>query len=70
MEIKFVFLILNVVLINSWQPYVAMSFVRVKAPVEIYNCRAKFKVNKDGTVLQFRENSPGEMICSFFLQKS
>jgi hypothetical protein len=55
---------------NHWQRYVAMSFVRVKAPVEIYNSRAKFKLNKDGTVLQFRENSPGEMICSFFLKKS
>ncbi|MEO3703972.1 hypothetical protein [Trichormus azollae] len=51
---------------KHWQPYFAMSFDRVKAAVEIYNCRAKFKVNKDGTVLQFRENSPGEMICSFF----
>jgi hypothetical protein len=45
-----------------------MSCERVKAPVEIYNCRAKFKVNKDGTVLQFRENSAGEMICSFSLK--
>jgi hypothetical protein len=37
-----------------------------KKPVEIYNCRGKFKINKDGNVEQFTENSPGEMICSFF----
>ncbi|MBD2293777.1 hypothetical protein H6G06_09800 [Anabaena sphaerica FACHB-251] len=49
-----------------WEYSASVSVDGVKIPVEIYNCRAKFKVNKDGTVSQFRENSPGEMICSFF----
>jgi hypothetical protein len=49
-----------------WEYRAAVSVDGVKAPVEIYNCRAKFKVNQDGTASQFTENSPGEMICSFF----
>jgi hypothetical protein len=49
-----------------WEYRVSVSIDGVKTPVEIYNCRAKFKVNKDGTVTQFKDNSPGEMICSFF----
>ncbi|TAF11179.1 MAG: hypothetical protein EAZ77_01545 [Nostocales cyanobacterium] len=49
-----------------WEYRASVSVDGVKTPVEIYNCRGKFKVNKDRTVSQFAENSPGEMICSFF----
>ncbi|MBD2567707.1 hypothetical protein [Anabaena lutea] len=49
-----------------WEYRAVVSVNGVKTPVEIYNCRAKFKLNKDGTFTQFRDNSPGEMICSFF----
>ncbi|MEA5576867.1 hypothetical protein [Anabaena sp. UHCC 0451] len=49
-----------------WEYRASMSIDGVKTPVEIYNCRGKFKVNKDGTVSQFTENSSGKMICSFF----
>ncbi|WP_353931361.1 hypothetical protein WJM97_01805 [Okeanomitos corallinicola TIOX110] len=49
-----------------WEYRASVSINGVKTPVEIYNCRGKFKINKDGTVTQFTENSPGEMICSFF----
>ena len=49
-----------------WEYRVSLSIDGVKTPVEIYNCRGKFKVNKDGTISQFKDNSPGEMICSFF----
>jgi hypothetical protein len=49
-----------------WEYRAAVSVDGLKTPVEIYNCRAKFKVNQDGKVVQFTPNSPGEMICSFF----
>jgi hypothetical protein len=49
-----------------WEYRASISVDGVKTPVEIYNCRAKFKVNQDGTLVQFKENSPGEIICSFF----
>jgi hypothetical protein len=49
-----------------WEYRAAVSVDAVKTPVEIYNCRGRFKVQKDGSVTQFIENSSGEMICSFF----
>lgn len=48
-----------------WEYRASVIVNGVKTPVEIYNCRGKFKVNKDRTVTQFKENSPGKMICSF-----
>jgi hypothetical protein len=49
-----------------WEYRASISINGKKSPMEVYNCRGKFKVNKDGTISQFTENSPGEMICSFF----
>ncbi|TAE60929.1 MAG: hypothetical protein EAZ76_12265 [Nostocales cyanobacterium] len=49
-----------------WEYRASVSINGTKTPVEIYNCRGKFKVNKDGTVKQFEDNSPGELICGFF----
>ncbi len=49
-----------------WEYQAAVSVDGVKTPVEIYNCRGKFKLTKDRTVIQFTQNSPGEIICSFF----
>ncbi|MBD2386099.1 hypothetical protein [Cylindrospermum sp. FACHB-282] len=49
-----------------WEYRAAVSVDEVKIPVEVYNCRGRFKVKKDGSITQFTQNSPGEMICSFF----
>lgn len=49
-----------------WEYRAAVSVDGVKTPVEVYNCRGRFKVQKDRSVLQFTQHSPGEMICSFF----
>jgi hypothetical protein len=49
-----------------WEYQASVSINGNKKPVEVYNCRGKFKVSKDGNVMQFKDNSPGEMICSFF----
>ncbi|NET01269.1 MAG: hypothetical protein F6K61_11995 [Sphaerospermopsis sp. SIO1G1] len=49
-----------------WEYRASVSINGVKTPVEIYNCRGKFKVNQDRTISQFKENSAGEVICSFF----
>jgi hypothetical protein len=46
-----------------WEYRVSVSIDGVKTPVEIYNCRGKFKVNKDGTISQFKDNSAGDIIC-------
>ncbi|MBD2663868.1 hypothetical protein B6N60_05147 [Richelia sinica FACHB-800] len=49
-----------------WEYRASVSIDGVKTPMEVYNCRAKFKLNQDGTVSQFIPHSPGEMICSYF----
>jgi hypothetical protein len=49
-----------------WEYQAAVSVDGVKTPVETYNCRGRFKLQKDRSVIQFTENSPGEIICSFF----
>lgn len=49
-----------------WEYQAAVSFDGVKTPVEVYNCRGRFKLQKDRSVIQFTQNSPGEIICSFF----
>lgn len=49
-----------------WEYQAAVSVDGVKTPVEVYNCRGRFKLQKDRSVIQFTQNSPGEMICSFF----
>ncbi|WP_232317126.1 hypothetical protein [Anabaena sp. CA = ATCC 33047] len=49
-----------------WEYQASVSVDGVKTPVEIYNCRGRFKLQKDGKVIQFTQNSPGEVICSFF----
>ncbi|MBH8576172.1 hypothetical protein I8752_24900 [Nostocaceae cyanobacterium CENA369] len=54
---------------NYWEYRAVVSVDGVKRPMEVYNCRAGVKVQRDGTVLAFKHNDPGELICSFF-QKS
>ncbi|HLP88040.1 MAG TPA: hypothetical protein VK184_05465 [Nostocaceae cyanobacterium] len=49
-----------------WEYRAAVSLDGVEQPVEVYNCRGKFTIQKDGQVVQFTKNSPGTMICSFF----
>ncbi|WP_445214883.1 hypothetical protein [Brasilonema sp. UFV-L1] len=54
---------------NYWEYRAAVSVDGVKRPIEVYNCRSRVKVQRDGTALPFEHNDPGELICSFF-QKS
>ncbi|MDJ0798890.1 MAG: hypothetical protein QNJ51_19070 [Calothrix sp. MO_167.B12] len=49
-----------------WNYRVAISIDGEKKPVEIYNCRSKFKIQKDGKIVSFTENSPGNFICRNF----
>ena len=49
-----------------WEYRVSVSVDGVKTPVEIYNCRGKFKINQNSNVEQFKKNRSGEMICGFF----
>ncbi|MEG4083495.1 hypothetical protein QUA34_07715 [Microcoleus sp. POL10_C6] len=54
---------------NYWEYRVILSVDGVKQPLEVYNCRDRTTVKKDGTVLAFGQNNPGEIVCRFFNQK-
>lgn len=54
---------------NYWEYRAIVSVDKVKKPLEIYNCRSRSTVTKDGKIVPFTENDAGEMICSFFNKK-
>lgn len=54
---------------NYWEYRAIVSIDGVKQPVEIYNCRSRSRVKKDGTLLPFAEKDAGKLICSFFKHK-
>ncbi|MEG4043838.1 hypothetical protein QUA25_04530 [Microcoleus sp. Pol17C6] len=54
---------------NYWEYRVILSVDGVKQPLEVYNCRDRTTVKKDGTVLAFGQKNPGEIVCRFFNQK-
>jgi len=49
-----------------WNYRATISIDGEKKPMEIYNCRSKFKIQKDGKIVSFTENSPGQFICKNF----
>jgi cytochrome c oxidase assembly protein Cox11 len=38
----------------------------VKKSVEVYNCRDRKKIQKDGIALPFEKNDLGEIVCRLF----
>jgi len=51
---------------NYWEYRVVISIDGKKQPLEVYNCRKRIKINRQGDIIPFQTNSPGEIICSFF----
>jgi hypothetical protein len=49
-----------------WNYQVAISIDGEKQPVEIYNCRSQFKIQTNGKIVPFADNSPGQFICRNF----
>ncbi len=49
-----------------WEYRAAVSIDGVERPIEVYNCRDRLRVRKEGTVVPFEANGPGELICRFF----
>ena len=54
---------------NYWEYRVILSVDGEKKPLEVYNCRDRTKVKKDGSMLAFGEDNPGEIVCRFFDRK-
>lgn len=51
---------------NYWEYRAAVSIDQVVRPIELYNCRDRFRVRQDGKVIPFQTNGAGKLICSFF----
>jgi|ERR671932_350088 hypothetical protein len=49
---------------NYWEYRAAISIDGVARPIELYNCRDRVRVQKDGTVVHFERNDPGEILCN------
>ncbi|MBD2057263.1 hypothetical protein H6F88_14750 [Oculatella sp. FACHB-28] len=49
---------------NYWEYRASVSIDGIARPIEVYNCRDRQRIQKDGTVTPFVENGPGELICS------
>lgn len=49
---------------NHWEYRASVSVDGVAKPVEIYNCRDRLRIQKDGTAVPFITDDPGELICS------
>ncbi|NJK48696.1 hypothetical protein HC931_11400 [Candidatus Gracilibacteria bacterium] len=49
-----------------WQYLATVSINGVERPMEIYNCRDRFRIQNDSKVQSFKPNGAGELICSFF----
>ena len=54
---------------NYWEYRVILSVDGEKKPLEVYNCRERTTLKKNGTMLAFGENNPGEIVCRFFHKK-
>ncbi len=51
---------------NYWEYRAIVSIDNRKRPMEVYNCRDKYTIEYDKAIIPFKENSPGELICSLF----
>lgn len=49
---------------NHWEYRVTISIDGVAQPKEVYNCRDRKTVKKDGTIAPFQTDTPGELICN------
>ncbi|AFZ11758.1 hypothetical protein Cri9333_0841 [Crinalium epipsammum PCC 9333] len=48
-----------------WEYRIAVSIDGVERPIEIYNCRDRTILSKDGSLAPFEPNSAGALICNF-----
>jgi hypothetical protein len=51
---------------NYWEYRASVSVDGIKRPIEVYNCRDRIRIRKDGAVVPFESDGAGELICHFF----
>ncbi|WP_346341746.1 hypothetical protein [[Phormidium] sp. ETS-05] len=47
-----------------WEYRAAVKIDGVARPIELYNCRQRVRVGKNGQVVRFEPHGAGELICS------
>ncbi len=56
---------------NYWEYRASVIIDGVKTPVDLYDCRQRVRVSRDGrTIIAFGEDDAGELICSFLMSRS
>jgi hypothetical protein len=51
---------------NYWEYRASVSIDGIQRPIEVYNCRDRIRIRKDGSVVPFESDGAGELICRFF----
>ena len=51
---------------NYWEYRARVSVDGIKRPIEVYNCRDRIRIRKDGSVVPFESDGAGKLICRFF----
>jgi hypothetical protein len=51
---------------NYWEYRAAVSIDGLPRPVEIYNCRDRIRILKDGGSIPFQPGDAGEVVCRLF----
>ncbi|MBP0019213.1 MAG: hypothetical protein J7647_16885 [Cyanobacteria bacterium SBLK] len=51
---------------NYWEYRAKVKINGEVRPTEIYNCRDRLRIEKNGSVVPFLPQGAGEYICSFF----
>lgn len=51
---------------NYWEYRASVSIDGIKRPLEVYNCRNRIRIRKDGAVVPFESDGAGELICRFY----
>ncbi|WP_338022439.1 hypothetical protein [Argonema antarcticum] len=49
---------------NYWEYRASVSVDGVARPIEVYNCRDRIRIQKDGAIVPFEFSGPGELICT------
>jgi hypothetical protein len=51
---------------NYWEYRAAVSVNGVKRPIKVYNCRDRIVIKQNKTIVRFKPNDVGEIICKTF----
>jgi hypothetical protein len=51
---------------NYWEYRTSISVDGKVRPIEVYDCRQKIRIQNNKSVIPFKENDAGEVICNFF----